>query len=345
MPSSTDYYGVLDSSTDSSAAFKPGTLRLHQNQDSRKTQAYQFDIVYRNTKEHGNADCLSRLPLKSEDLSIKDDVEIFQLSQIETLPVTARKIARETRADEELNSLYMKLKSGESLEGREAEYTLQDDCIMSGQRVVVPKKLRVKILEELHQGHLGIVKMKAIARSYVFWKGIDHDIEEVSRNCVDCIKFKSDPVRARVHHWEYPSAPWERIHTIECLRDCFARYGLPLVVVSDNGPQFTSGEFETFIRNNGIKHKTCAPFKPASNGQAERYVYTVKQALRAMQGYPGNIKQKLAIFLMNYRKAPNMTTLLSPAMLFLKREIRTRIDLVVPNLRRRVEERIRRNTY
>ncbi|XP_035227935.1 uncharacterized protein K02A2.6-like [Stegodyphus dumicola] len=289
--------------------------------------AYQFDIVYRNTKEHGNADCLSRLPLKSEDLSIKDDVEIFQLSQIETLPVTAREIARETRADEELNSLYMKLKSGESLEGREAEYTLQDDCIMSGQRVVVPKKLRVKILEELHQGHLGIVKMKAIARSYVFWKGIDHDIEEVSRNCVDCIKFKSDPVRARVHHWEYPSAPWERIHvdfagpifermfliiidahskwlevytlkstnsfqTIECLRDCFARYGLPLVVVSDNGPQFTSGEFETFIRNNGIKHKTCAPFKPASNGQAERYVYTVKQALRAMQGYPGNIKQK-----------------------------------------------------
>ncbi|XP_035233382.1 uncharacterized protein K02A2.6-like [Stegodyphus dumicola] len=147
---------------------------------------------------------------------------------------------------------------------------------MSGQRVVVPKKLRVKILEELHQGHLGIVKMKAIARSYVFWKGIDHDIEEVSRNCVDCIKFKSDPVRARVHHWEYPSAPWERIHvdfagpifermfliiidahskwlevytlksansfqTIECLRDCFARYGLPLVVVSDNGPQFHIG--------------------------------------------------------------------------------------------------------
>ncbi|XP_035219021.1 uncharacterized protein K02A2.6-like [Stegodyphus dumicola] len=135
--------------------------------------------------------------------------------------------------------------------------------------------------------------------------------------------------------------------TIECLRDCFARYGLPSVVVSDNGPQFTPAEFETFIRNNGIKHKTCAPFKPVtgSNGQAERYVYIVKQALRAMQGYPGNIKQKLAIFLMNYRKAPNMTTLLSPAMLFLKREIRTQIDLVVPNLKRRVEERIRRNTY
>ncbi|XP_054724307.1 uncharacterized protein K02A2.6-like [Uloborus diversus] len=116
-------------------------------------------------------------------------------------------------------------------------------------------------------------------------------------------------------------------------------------MVSDNGPQFTSSEFEVFARNNGIKHRTCAPFKPSSNGQAERYVYTVKQALRAMQSHPGNINQKLSTFLMNYRKAPNLTTLQSPAMLFLKREIRTRIDLVRPNLKQRVEDRIRKDSY
>lgn len=343
-------------------------------------QAYQFDIVYRNTKDHGNADCLSRLPLKSEELRIKDDIEMFQLTQLETLPVKARDLAKETRTDEELSILLRKLKFGENLEGREAEYTLQDDCIMHGQRVVIPRKFRARILEELHQGHLGIVKMKAIARSYVYWKGIDHDIEETVKNCSDCIKFKLDPVKAKVHHWEYPSAPWERIHvdfagpifermfliivdahskwmevyplkstnsfkTIECLGECFSRFGLPLVLVSDNGSQFTSQEFETFMENNGIKHKTCAPFKPSSNGQAERYVYTVKQSLRAMQGYPGNIRQKISTFLMNYRKAPNLTTMQSPAMLFLKREIRTRIDLVVPNLKRRVEEHIRKDTY
>lgn len=183
-----------------------------------------------------------------------------------------------------------------------------------------------------------------------------------------------------MHHWEYPSKPWERIHidfagpifehiflvivdahskwlevypmktansfkTIECLRDCFSRFGLPVVLVSDNGTQFTSQEFQTFIRSNGIKHKTCAPFKPSSNGQAERYVYTLKQSLRAMQNYAGNIRQKVSTFLMQYRKAPNMTTMSSPAMLFLNRDIRTRIDLVFPDLVGRVQEKVRKNTY
>ncbi|KAG8196622.1 hypothetical protein JTE90_014179 [Oedothorax gibbosus] len=70
----------------------------------------------------------------------------------------------------------------------------------------------------------------------------------------------------------YPMKSTTTFKTIESLRDCFARSGLPVTLVSDNGPQFTSHEFETFMNSNGIKHKTTAPFKPSSNGQAERYV-------------------------------------------------------------------------
>ncbi|GFY21102.1 uncharacterized protein K02A2.6 [Trichonephila clavipes] len=73
--------------------------------------------------------------------------------------------------------------------------------------------------------------------------------------------------------------------TIECLRDSFARFGLPRVLVSDNGSQFTSYEFQRFMHKNGVRHKTSAPFKPSSNGQAERYVATLKQSLRAMHKY------------------------------------------------------------
>ncbi|GFR10524.1 uncharacterized protein K02A2.6 [Trichonephila clavata] len=73
--------------------------------------------------------------------------------------------------------------------------------------------------------------------------------------------------------------------TIECLRDNFARFGLPGVLVSDNGSQFTSYEFQRFMKRNGVKHKTIAPFKPSSNGQADRYVASVKQLLRAMHKY------------------------------------------------------------
>ncbi|GFV68241.1 uncharacterized protein K02A2.6 [Trichonephila clavipes] len=133
--------------------------------------------------------------------------------------------------------------------------------------------------------------------------------------------------------------------TIECLRDSFARFGLPRVLVSDNGSQFTSYEFQRFMHKNGVRHKTSAPFKPSSNGQAERYVATLKQSLRAMHKYEGTIQQKLSTFLMQYRKAPNVTTTLSPAMLFLKRDIRTRIDLLLPELKTKIQDKLRRDNF
>ncbi|GFW62895.1 transposon Tf2-9 polyprotein [Trichonephila clavipes] len=93
------------------------------------------------------------------------------------------------------------------------------------------------------------------------------------------------------------------------------------------------------------RHKTSAPFKPSSNGQAERYVATLKQSLRAMHKYEGTIQQKLSTFLMQYRKAPNVTTTLSPAMLFLKRDIRTRIDLLLPELKTKIQDKLRRDNF
>ncbi|GFX85246.1 uncharacterized protein K02A2.6 [Trichonephila clavipes] len=133
--------------------------------------------------------------------------------------------------------------------------------------------------------------------------------------------------------------------TIECLRDSFARFGLPRVLVSDNGSQFTSYEFQRFMHKNGVRHKTSVPFKPSSNGQAERYVATLKQSLRAMHKYEGTIQQKLSTFLMQYRKAPNVTTTLSPAILFLKRDIRTRIDLLLPELKTKIQDKLRRDNF
>ncbi|GFW19343.1 uncharacterized protein K02A2.6 [Trichonephila clavipes] len=91
--------------------------------------------------------------------------------------------------------------------------------------------------------------------------------------------------------------------TIECLRYSVARFGLPWVLVSGNESQFTSYEFQRFMHKNGVKHKTSAPFKLSSNGQAERYLATLKQSLRSMHKYEGTIQQKLSTFLMQYRKA------------------------------------------
>ncbi|GBL78741.1 Uncharacterized protein K02A2.6 [Araneus ventricosus] len=140
----------------------------------------------------------------------------------------------------------------------------------------------------------------------------------------------------------YPMKVTTTKKTIEFLRDSFSRFGLPRVLVSDNGSQFTSYEFQRFMQSKGIKHKTSAPFRPSSNGQAECYVATLKQSLKVMQKYESSIQQKLSIFLLQHRKAPNATTTHSPATLFLKGEIRTRMDLLLPELKSKVQDRIRK---
>ncbi|GFQ94538.1 uncharacterized protein K02A2.6 [Trichonephila clavata] len=95
--------------------------------------------------------------------------------------------------------------------------------------------------------------MKALGRSFVNWKNIDKDIKEAAKNCADCARHYTDPTKAKVHYWEYPSMSWELINRL--------------------------------MQRNGVKHKTSAPFKPSNNGQAERYVVTLKLSLRAMQKY------------------------------------------------------------
>lgn len=58
------------------------------------------------------------------------------------------------------------------------ELTVEKDCVMWGYRVVIPTVLRKNFLRELHVGHIGIVKMKAVARSYIWWTGLDSNIEQ-----------------------------------------------------------------------------------------------------------------------------------------------------------------------
>ena len=91
-----------------------------------------------------------------------------------------------------------------------------------------------------------------------------------------------------------------------------------------------------FVRSNGIRHLTSAPYHPATNGLAERAVQTSKQALRAMSEISKPVKEKLAKFLIAYRNTPHSTTGVSPTQLLLGRPLRTRLDLVKPNLNRKM---------
>ncbi|GFW04090.1 uncharacterized protein K02A2.6 [Trichonephila clavipes] len=232
--------------------------------------ASSYTIKYRNTKNHGNADALSRLPLAvDKDCEYLTEADVTNISQVELMPVTATDIARATKTDRKLFELYESLKSGTELpvpwKGRESEFSLQNGCIMYGHRVCIPEKYQNQVLEELHVGHPGIVKMKAIARSYCYWQGIDASIANFVQNCSACIATRNEPARINRHPWEWPNGPWQRIHvdyagpfmgkmffvvsdaysklievipmknitasfTIHHLRILFAHYGIPLTL-------------------------------------------------------------------------------------------------------------------
>lgn len=140
--------------------------------------------------------------------------------------------------------------------------------------------------------------------------------------------------------------------TIDVLRNIFASHGLPEEVVSDNGPQITSGEFKQFLRSNGIKQTLVPAYHPASNGAAERSAQMVKAVLMKQvlgeeaQQVNMSMQHQLANFLLMYRSTPHTVTGVSPAELFLKRQLRTRLSLLKPNLASNVEEKqLKQNTY
>ena len=127
--------------------------------------------------------------------------------------------------------------------------------------------------------------------------------------------------------------------TVEVLRRLFASFGLLEQLVSDNGPQFTSDVFQEFCKLNGIKHIRCSPYHPSSNGLAERFVRTFKEAMKVgtQDGRP--FQQRLSNFLLTYRSTPHATTNESPSNLFLGRPVRTKFDLMKPNQEQRVRDK------
>jgi len=92
------------------------------------------------------------------------------------------------------------------------EITIEARCLLRGMRAIIPIKLRPKVLNQVHHDHLGMTRMKSVARSYFWWPGVDKDIEELARKCQSCQAVKHATPVAPLHPWPWPSKPWKRIH-------------------------------------------------------------------------------------------------------------------------------------
>ena len=71
---------------------------------------------------------------------------------------------------------------------------------------------QAQLLRELHNGHIGIAQMKALARSYFWWPKLDQQIEALAAQCDACKSTISMPAQASHHPWQNPNTPWDRIH-------------------------------------------------------------------------------------------------------------------------------------
>jgi len=340
-----------------------------------------FDYRFEHIKGTDNviADYMSRAPIPTEVISEETAAGssyIYLTEADSRWPIDNEAVRQATKSDPELSKVVRYVledrwpdKVSEKLKPfyhRRSELYIDRDILMWGHRICIPSVLKKEILNLLHASHPGIVRCKSLARSIVFWPGIDSDIERLTRACIPCLKTQKDPPKITENKWPETSEVMERIHidfchlennefliitdsyskwleifhmekttapkTMEKLREVFARFGLPKIVVSDNGPPFPSKLMEEFFQKNGIEHVLTPPYHPMSNGAAENAVGHFKTKLKASLADPRNNQVSLntlvSRFLLNHRNTPHTVTGASPAQIMFNRSLRTRLTLL-----------------
>lgn len=111
---------------------------------------------------------------------------------------------------------------------------------------------------------------------------------------------------------------------VKALRWIFVTHGLPDTIISYNGPQLTSGQFQTFLAKHAIRHALVAPYHPSSNGLAEQAVRSTKDALSKMGS--GDWHDKITSYLLARHTTPCPSTLHSPAELLMGWQLRIDLD-------------------
>ncbi|XP_045775110.1 uncharacterized protein K02A2.6-like [Maniola jurtina] len=354
----------------------PQTAASRLQRWAARLSAYDFTVEFVRSSDNGPADALSRLPLPCRRATPSECVSYVQLIE-ENLPISFKDVSKETKKDPLLSKIVgfvmfgwpSSVAGGEEEKAyfaRRNEIVLELGCLIYKYRIIVPPSLREGVLKEIHEGHLGINKMKNVSRSYVYWPSLDRDIEDLCRECEACRIVRDSPPRATLHPWEYPLCPWQRVHadfaecagkkylivldahskwvevismtrtdaesTILAFQTLFARFGQPAQLVTDNGPPFSALDFKNFCANNGIKSVTTAPYRPQGNGAAENMVKTVKKVIKRALFVKENVSAALNKFLFQYRNCEHATTGVSPAVLMLGRRLRGRLDALRPDV-------------
>ena len=246
------------------------------------------------------------------------------------------------------------------------ELAVHDGLIFRGACVIVPQGMRKHIKKRLHLSHLGADSMVRRARECVFWPGMAAEIKQLAGDCEACQTLATaqqketlmpiesilpwEKVGADLFSWsgkdylltiDYFSGWWEvdRLNdtittaVIRVLKAHFGRWGIPSTLISDNGPQFTASQFQTFLSEWEIQHHTSAPGHPNANGKAESGVKAAKQMMEKCKR--SNTDPFMA--LLEIRNTPTQSAGSCPSQRLINRRTRTLLPMTHNLLRPRGE--------
>ena len=207
--------------------------------------------------------------------------------------------------------------------------------------------------QKVNSPHMGIDSCLRRAREHIYWPGMSAEIKQQIEACERCGKFGMNQPKEPLMPHEVPSRPWEKVGAdifehedkeylitvdyysnfwevdrlpdmkastvILKLKNHFARYGCPVQVVSDNGPQFSSDKFDQFTQAWEFEHYTSSPGKSKANSKAESAVKTAKRIL--WKALDAGTDPYVAI--LDYRNTPNRGMESSPVQQLMKRRTKT----------------------
>lgn len=355
-----------------------------------KTTLFNFTVSWQAGKDHCAPDALSRSPVsfpEEDDCLDEGDVSSFICAiRSDVNPaISLEQLKQAQMKDTEIIALKQTIDEGWPTHKIDCSdrmraywhmrhhFTVIDNIVLCGVRTVVPRNLRSQIIKILHEGHMGIEKMKRRARESVYWPGINAEIKNVSEKCENCIRNLPSHAPEPIQPRDIPSRPWDKIgsdlfeyasqhyliitdytsffpevwmlgrdstapQVINKLKESFARFGVPQEVVSDNGSQYRSKLFEEFSKVWGFKWNPSSSRYPQSNGKAEAAVKAVKAIIKKCKGDIEQCRKGLLAF----RNTP-LANGLSPAEILFGRKLRDTLP-IHPNAYRKAQNRIAANT-
>ena len=242
------------------------------------------------------------------------------------------------------------------------ELSVESDLVFRGHKLVIPRSQRAELLESVHVGHMGVEKTISRAREALFWPGMTKDITDHVLKCGICLKHRNSNQKEPMKPHEVPERPYQKVGTdiftfdgkdylvtvdyysrffevdllpdtksstvIRKLKVHFARNGIPLTCVSDNGPQFSSELMAKFANEWSFKHVTSSPLHPMSNGLAEKTVQTVKRLFQKSK----DSKTDPYIAILEYRNTP-LDCGYTPAQLLMGRQTRSILPVLADDLK------------